>query len=114
MPGIEDEPPTEDQMVWMRQKFKDYLDENGQGNEHFFRFLLANIIKTTFSLTDNFEPDDIRRVMEDDKYLGRFFMHFFDESGDQAELGVTMIINSLQWRKTMDIKGTQKGYSLQQ
>jgi len=71
-------------MVWMRQKFKDHLDENGQ---------------------DNFEPDDIRRVMEDDKYLGRFFMHFFDESGDQAELGVTMIINSLQWRKTMDIKG---------
>ena len=44
-------------------------------------------------------------VMEDDKYLGRFFMHFFDESGDQAELGVTMIINSLQWRKTMDVKG---------
>ena len=47
MPGIEDEPPTEDQMVWMRQKFKDYLDENGQGNDHIFRFLV--VVFTAFT-----------------------------------------------------------------
>ena len=56
-------------------------------------------------LSENYEADDIRRVMEDDLYLARFFKHVWDEPGEQTELGVTMIINALQWRKTMAVKG---------
>jgi len=84
MPGIEGVAPTSEQMAWMREKFKEHLDENGQ---------------------ENYEADDIRRVMEDDLYLARFFKHVWDEPGEQTELGVTMIINALQWRKTMAVKG---------
>jgi len=84
MSGIEDQPPTAEQVALMREKFRKHLEANGQ---------------------DNFEADDVRRVMEDDDYLGRFFKHVFDDPGDQVDLAVAMITNSLQWRKSMGIKG---------
>jgi len=82
--GIEDEPPNEDQMAQMRQTFQDHIAENG---------------------SDKFEAEDVHRVMTDDNYLGRFFKHVYDEPGDQIELSTNMIVNSLQWRKSMDVKG---------
>ena len=31
MPGIEDQPPSEEQVSIIRQKFQDYIRENGKG-----------------------------------------------------------------------------------
>ena len=31
MPGIEDQPPTDEQVAIIRQKFQDYITENGRG-----------------------------------------------------------------------------------
>ena len=31
MPGIEDQPPTENEVANVRQKFQDYILENGKG-----------------------------------------------------------------------------------
>ena len=31
MPGIEDQPPTGEQVATIRQKFQDYIKENGRG-----------------------------------------------------------------------------------
>ena len=51
-------------------------------------------------------------VMEDDDYVGRFFKHVYDDPGDQVDLAVAMIINALQWRKSMGVKGTPRYGSL--
>ena len=35
MPGIEDQPPTENEVANVRQKFQDYILENGKGTMFF-------------------------------------------------------------------------------
>ena len=62
-------------------------------------------MQNSILFSDKFEAEDVHRVMTDDNYLGRFFKHVYDEPGDQIELSTNMIVNSLQWRKSMDVKG---------
>ena len=58
-----------------------------------------------FLCSDNFEAVDIERVMNEDFYVSRFFMHNYDEAGDQCEISVEMIISTMKWRKTMGVNG---------
>ena len=84
MPGIEDQPPTGQQLATIRQKFQDYIKENGR---------------------DCFDELDIKRVMREDYYVHRWFMHVFDMAGDQIETCTNNMIKALRWRKDENVRG---------
>ena len=84
MPGVEDQPPAPEQVSTIRQKFQDYIAENGR---------------------DNFDALDIQRVLTEDYYIHRWFMHVFDMPGDQVETCTNNMIKALKWRKDENIRG---------
>jgi len=84
MPGTEDQPPTDEQISTIRTKFQDYISENGK---------------------DVFEEVDINRVMNDDAYISRWFMHVYDSKGGQMDSCIQSMIGALKWRKKENING---------
>jgi len=78
MPGIEGQPPTPEQIKSIRTKLQDYISENGK---------------------DFFDEVDINRVMNEDAYVSRWFMHMYDAKGDQLESCTQSMIAALKWRK---------------
>jgi len=83
MPGIEDQPPTTEQIETIRKKFQDHISENGK---------------------DAFDEADVQRVMNEDAYVSRWFMHKYDAKGDQLETCIQCIISALKWRKAENVK----------
>jgi len=82
MGGIEDEPPTKEQIAAIRQRVRDHLDENGE---------------------EECDPRDINKIFTDDYWVSRFYMHGYDEPTDQSDIAVTMIKETLKFRKQMDV-----------
>ena len=82
MPGIEGQPPTPEQIKSVRTKLQDYISENGK---------------------DFFDEVDINRVMNEDAYVSRWFMHMYDAKGDQLESCTESMIAALKWRKQENI-----------
>lgn len=82
MGGIEDEPPTDEQIAAIRKRVRDHLDENGE---------------------DDCDPIDIKKIFTDDHWVSRFYMHGYDEPVDQSDIAFNMICDTLKWRKSMDI-----------
>ena len=82
MPGIEGQPPTPEQIKSIRTKLQDYISENGK---------------------DFFDEVDINRVMNEDAYVSRWFMHMYDAKGDQLESCTQSMIAALKWRKQENI-----------
>ena len=78
MSGIENQPPTSEQISTIRKKFGDHILEKGK---------------------DNFDDVDINRVMNEDDYVKRWFMHKYDAKGDQLETCVECMIAAMKWRK---------------
>ena len=78
MSGIENRPPTSEQIATIRKKFRDHISEKGK---------------------DNFEDVDINRVMNEDDYVKRWYMHKYDAKGDQLETCVECMIAALKWRR---------------
>ena len=78
MPGIENKPPTSEQIATIRKKFQDHISENGK---------------------DDFDKVDINRVMNEELYVKRWFMHKYDAKGDQLEACIQCMIEALKWRK---------------
>jgi hypothetical protein len=37
-----------------------------------------------YNLSDIFDPRDVQRLLTDDYYMHRFYMHVFEVSGDQG------------------------------
>ena len=85
MPGIEHQPPTDEQVTKIRKEFQEYISENG---------------------TDVFDERDVTRVMEEDFYVHRWFMQYYDTKGDQLEACVKNMITALKWRKDDKIRET--------
>jgi hypothetical protein len=85
MPGIEDQPPTDEQVERIRKEFQDYISVNGK---------------------DVFDDVDVTRVMEDDFYVHRWFMQLYDAKGDQLEACFKNMITALMWRKDGNIRET--------
>jgi hypothetical protein len=65
---------------------------------------LTDINKKIFFL-DCFDDLDIKRVMREDYYVHRWFMHVFDMAGDQIETCTNNMIKALRWRKDENIRG---------
>ena len=84
MPGIEHKPPTDEQVAKVRQRFQDYITEHGK---------------------DVFDELDIKRVMTEDFYVHRWFMHVFDAAGDQIDACVRKMTEALIWRKAQNVRG---------
>ena len=82
MPGIEGQPPTPEQIKSIRTNLQDYISENGK---------------------DFFDEVDINRVMNEDAYVSRWFMHMYDAKGDQLESCTQSMIAALKWRKQENI-----------
>jgi len=80
--GVEGEPPTQDQLKNLRETALSKLRENGESN---------------------YLTEDIQRLTKSDKYVSRFWMHMFDEPGDQGELACKMILETFKWRKEFGI-----------
>jgi len=82
MPGVEHQPPTKKQITTIRRGFQDYVSENG-----------PNV----------FDEADFNRVMIEDAYVSRWFMHKFDSKDDQLQSCVQSMIKALKWRKQEQI-----------
>ena len=54
---------------------------------------------------DNFDALDVQRVLTEDFYVHRWFMHVFDMPGDQIETCTNNMIKALKWRKDENIRG---------
>ena len=83
MPGIENQPPTDEQVEKIRKGLQDHISENGK---------------------DVFEEVDVNRVMTEDFYVHRWFMHMHDAKGDQLEASIKTMISALKWRKVEKIR----------
>lgn len=83
MPGIEDQPPTDEQVAKIRKEVQDYISENGK---------------------DVFDEQDMMELFWKDFYIHRWFMHYYDSKGDQLEACVKNLITALKWRKDEKIK----------
>ena len=62
-------------------------------------------------LIDNFHEMDIHRVLSEDYYIHRWFMHVFDMPGDQIETCTNNMIKALKWRKDENIRGNISTYT---
>jgi len=82
MPGVEHQPPTKQQLTTIRKQFQDYISENGPSV---------------------FDEADFNRVMKEDAYVSRWFMHKFDSKDDQLQSCVQSMIKALKWRKQEQI-----------
>ena len=82
MSGIENLPPTSEQIATIRKKFQDHMSANGKSS---------------------FDDVDINRVMNEDAYIKRWFMHKYDTKGDQLENCFECMIVALKWRKNEKI-----------
>ena len=60
---------------------------------------------TLLFATDNFDALDVQRVLTEDFYVHRWFMHVFDMPGDQIETCTNNMIKALKWRKDENIRG---------
>ena len=90
----EKRPPTNEEISELRERTKALVSE----------------IKEDF-----FDARDLKRILNDDKYLSRFFLHCTDIPGDHLKNTEEMIIRALKWRKEnkiLDIKSNDLEDSL--
>ena len=80
----EKRPPTNEEISELRERIKALVSE----------------IKEDF-----FDTRDLKRILNDDKYLSRFFLHCTDIPGDHLKNTEEMIIRALKWRKEKEILG---------
>jgi len=82
MPGVQDKPPSKQEVEDVRRKALAKLDEEGLGN------FLAN---------------DIDKLKTSDDYVGLFWKHVFDLSGDQDDEAAAMVLKTFKWRKEFGV-----------
>ena len=58
-----------------------------------------------FSISDLIDSRDLKRLLTDDEYISRFFLHCTDIPGDHLKNTEEMIIRALKWRKEKEILG---------
>jgi len=82
MPGVQDKPPTKQEVEEVRKKALAKLGEEGLGN-----FLGA----------------DIEKLKASDEYVGLFWKHVFDLPGDQGDEAAAMVVKTFKWRKEFGV-----------
>eukprot|EP00091_Calanus_sinicus_P011039 TRINITY_DN25173_c0_g1_i1.p1 TRINITY_DN25173_c0_g1~~TRINITY_DN25173_c0_g1_i1.p1 ORF type:complete len:110 (+),score=21.05 TRINITY_DN25173_c0_g1_i1:80-409(+) len=82
MPGVQDKPPTNQEVQEVRKKALAKLGEEGIGN------FLAN---------------DIEKLKSSDEYVAQFWKHVFDIPGDQGDAAVALVLKAFKWRKNLEL-----------
>jgi len=82
MPGVEGKAPSQEEMQQLRQRALNKLEDEG----------LANFL-----------PADIEKFRTNDKYVGRFWLHVFDQPGSQLEEAAGVVVKALAWRKKVGL-----------
>ena len=54
---------------------------------------------------DSVYPADVKRILTNDEYVGRYFLHCTDIPGDHLKNTEEMIIRSLKFRKKQEVLG---------
>ena len=99
----EERPPTKEEIDELRERTKDFVAENGEGNVIFCRERFAKTVQI-FDL-DSVYSADVKRILTSDEYVGRFFLHCTDIPGDHLKNTEEMIIRSLKFRKKQEVLG---------
>ena len=47
--------------------------------------------------------EDIERLTTDDQYVARFWMHVFDQPGEQSTEAINCVVKALKWRKEFGV-----------
>ncbi len=53
---------------------------------------------------DVFDHRDVQRLMTDDFYVHRFYMHHYETAGDQMENAIQMIVSTFKYRKQIGLR----------
>ena len=80
--AAEDEPPTLDQIQTVRNEIKERISVEGEGM---------------------FDTRDVDKLMREDRYLARFWIHSFFIPGDRMENAVNLVIDTFKWRKDFGV-----------
>ena len=107
----EERPPTNEEIVDLRARTSAFVSENEEGSNYLLVFKNLNekrkVTKNKSYLSHfaDVEPNDYKRLMSDDEYLSRFFLHCTDIPGDNLKNTEEMIIRSLRFRKENGVRG---------
>ena len=82
MMAAEDEPPTLTQIEIIRNEIKDRVSKEAP---------------------DIFDDRDLNKLMTDNFYVGRFWIHAFFIPGDRVENAVNLVIDTFKWRKDFGV-----------
>ena len=80
--AAEDEPPTLAQIETIRNEFKEKISSIG---------------------SDLFDERDIDKLMKDNLYVSRFWIHAFFIPGDRVENAVNLVTDTFKWRKEFGV-----------
>lgn len=80
--AAEDEPPTLTQIETIRNEFKEKITSIG---------------------SDLFDERDIDKLMKDNLYVSRFWIHAFFIPGDRVENAVNLVTDTFKWRKEFGV-----------
>ena len=82
MMAAEDEPPSLTQIEIIRNEVKDRFSKESP---------------------DIFDDKDLTKLMTDNFYVGRFWIHAFFIPGDRVENAVNLVIDTFKWRKDFGV-----------
>ena len=80
--AAEDEPPSLGQVETVRAGTRDRIGGEGE---------------------DRFDPRDVAKLMADDGFVARFWIHAFFIPGDRVENAVNLVIDTFKWRKDFGV-----------
>ena len=80
--AAEDEPPSITQVETVRNETKEKISNHGE---------------------ELFDNRDVTKLMSDDGYLSRFWIHAFFIPGDRVENTTNLIIDTFKWRKEFGV-----------
>ena len=80
--AAEDEPPSLAQVETVRAGTRDRIGGEGE---------------------DRFDPRDVAKLMADDGFVSRFWIHAFFIPGDRVENAVNLVIDTFKWRKDFGV-----------
>ena len=80
--AAEDEPPSLAQVETVRAGTRDRIGGEGE---------------------DRFDPRDVAKLMADEGFVARFWIHAFFIPGDRVENAVNLVIDTFKWRKDFGV-----------
>ena len=80
--AAEDQPPSVNQIETVRNEMKEKMSRVGE---------------------EIFDKRDVDKLMSDDGYLSRFWIHAFFIPGDRVENTTNLIIDTFKWRKEFGV-----------